>query len=200
MSSVCWCSARSSGQWHEEAFNWENVVFRLISYSVLLDVCDYTATCSIKDGCLYDCNFCYYNSFQTFIHLLIQSISHLFIKGTCDLYCLFRIPTLWCFQPNSFILAISVFYSAPSSPLLLRSRSRLQHRYCIGVSHRSAQATAGKGPAQGPYMAARAGVEPTTLRLRVIASTNAPPFPTLPLWDLFLFQNKLRGKGGLLSP
>ena len=28
-------------------------------------------------------------------------------------------------------------------------------------------------------MAARAGVEPTTLRLRVIASTNAPPCPTV---------------------
>ena len=37
---------------------------------------------------------------------------------------------------------------------------------------------AGKGLAQGPYMAARAGVEPTTLQLRVIASTNAPPCPT----------------------
>src|SRR6218665_2211741 len=33
-------------------------------------------------------------------------------------------------------------------------RSRLQHGYCIGVSRRSAQATAGKGLAQGPYMAA----------------------------------------------
>src|SRR6218665_2927610 len=30
-------------------------------------------------------------------------------------------------------------------------------------------------------MAARAGVEPTTLRLRVIASTNAPPCPTISL-------------------
>src|SRR6218665_604952 len=28
-------------------------------------------------------------------------------------------------------------------------------------------------------MAAKAGVEPTTLRLRVIASTNAPPCPTM---------------------
>src|SRR6218665_2260268 len=44
----------------------------------------------------------------------------------------------------------------------------------MGVSSRSAQATAGKGLAQGPYVTARAGVEPTTLRLRVIASTNAP--------------------------
>src|SRR6218665_1711204 len=32
-----------------------------------------------------------------------------------------------------------------------------------------------KGLAQDPYMAVRAGVEPTTLGLRVIASTNAPP-------------------------
>src|SRR6218665_256733 len=58
-------------------------------------------------------------------------------------------------------------------------RSRLQHRYCIGVSRRSAQATAGKGLAQGPYVVARAGVEPTTLRLKVIVSTKAPPRPVL---------------------
>src|SRR6218665_1926271 len=58
-------------------------------------------------------------------------------------------------------------------------RSRLQHGYCIGVSRRSAQATAGKGPAQGPYGAARAGMEPTTLRLKVIVSTKAPPGPTI---------------------
>ena len=57
-------------------------------------------------------------------------------------------------------------------------RSRLHHGYCIEVSRRSAQATAGKGLAQGPYLAARAGVEPTTLRLKVIVSTKAPPRPT----------------------
>src|SRR6218665_2799418 len=49
--------------------------------------------------------------------------------------------------------------------------------YCIGVSRRSAQATAGKGLAQGSYMSDRAGVEPTTLRLKVIGSTKAPPRP-----------------------
>jgi len=32
--------------------------------------------------------------------------------------------------------------------------------------------------AQGPYVAARAGVEPTTLRLKVTVSTKAPPRPT----------------------
>src|SRR6218665_1224578 len=46
---------------------------------------------------------------------------------------------------------------------------------CIGVSRRSPQATAGKGLAQGPYVVARAGVEPTTLRLKIIVSTKAPP-------------------------
>src|SRR6218665_1222279 len=69
------------------------------------------------------------------------------------------------------------FYSAHSSPLATtQRRSLLQHGYCIGVSRRSAQATAGKGLAQGPYMAARAGVEPTTLRLKAIDSTKAPSF------------------------
>src|SRR6218665_3940133 len=66
-------------------------------------------------------------------------------------------------------------YSAPSSLLLLRGAPDYSmHGYCIGASRRSAQATAGKGLAQGPYVAARAGVEPTTLRLKVIAPNNAP--------------------------
>src|SRR6218665_2582139 len=70
------------------------------------------------------------------------------------------------------------FYSAPSSPLPLRGALEYSTDTSIGVSRRSAQATAGKGLAQGPYATARAGVEPTTLRLRVIASTNAPSRPT----------------------
>ena len=36
------------------------------------------------------------------------------------------------------------------------------------------QATVSYGLAQGPYVTARAGVEPTTLRLKAIDSTNAP--------------------------
>ena len=72
---------------------------------------------------------------------------------------------------HAFILAISL---AP-----LQRCSRLQHRYCIGVSRRSAQATVSKELAQGSYVAARSGIEPTTLRLRVIDLTNAPPRPTI---------------------
>src|SRR6218665_1194780 len=39
------------------------------------------------------------------------------------------------------------------------------------------QATVSEGLAQGPYVAARVGVEPTTIRLRVIDLTSAPPRP-----------------------
>jgi len=56
---------------------------------------------------------------------------------------------------------------------------------CIGVSRRSAQATVGKGLAQGPYVAARAEVEPTTLRLKAIDSTKAPPCPHVSIHPLF---------------
>src|SRR6218665_4013486 len=55
------------------------------------------------------------------------------------------------------------FYSAPSSPLLLRAPPDYS---TDTVSEFHAHATAGKGLAQGPYVTARAGVEPTTLRLR----------------------------------
>src|SRR6218665_997748 len=72
------------------------------------------------------------------------------------------------------------FYSAPSSPLLLRGAP--DYSTDTVSEFRSAQATVqnvSKGLAQGPYVAARAGVEPTTLRLKVIVSTNAPPRLTI---------------------
>ena len=40
-----------------------------------------------------------------------------------------------------------------------------------------------EGLAQGPYVAARAGFEPTTLRWKGIDSTNAPPRPTLMIYE-----------------
>src|SRR6218665_3777638 len=80
---------------------------------------------------------------------------------------------------HSFIPAISiaplhVLYYSEALPTTARIG------YCIGVSRRTAQATAGKGLAQGPYVAARARVEPTTIRLKVIVSTKAPQRPTSP--------------------
>src|SRR6218665_3509577 len=71
------------------------------------------------------------------------------------------------------------FYSASSSPLLLRGAPDYSTNTVSEFHAEAPQATAGKGLAQGPYVAARAGVEPTTLRLKVIDSTNAPPRPTM---------------------
>src|SRR6218665_1414987 len=52
------------------------------------------------------------------------------------------------------------------------------------------QAIAGKGLAQGPYVAARAGFEPTTLRSNGVVSTNAPPCPTW--WRIITVANTER--------
>ena len=52
--------------------------------------------------------------------------------------------------------------------------------YTVSVFRAEApQATASEGHAQGPYMAARVGFEPATLRTKGDESTNAPPHPTI---------------------
>src|SRR6218665_268212 len=70
------------------------------------------------------------------------------------------------------------FYSASSSPLLLRS-APTQHGYCAGVSRRSAPSNCElRTCPRSLYVTAKAGVEPTTLRLKAIDSANAPRRPT----------------------
>ena len=86
-------------------------------------------------------------------------------------------------RSNSFIHSIIYsghFYSASSSPLLLRgapdySTDTISEFHA--EAHRQLQVK-DLSKDQGPYVTARAGGEPTTLRLKVIASTNAPPRPT----------------------
>src|SRR6218665_2564544 len=72
---------------------------------------------------------------------------------------------------HSFIPAISI---APLQVLYYSEALTTTARILYRSSRRSAQATAGKELAQGPYVTARVGVEPTTLRLKVIDSTKAP--------------------------
>jgi len=47
------------------------------------------------------------------------------------------------------------------------------------------QATVSEGLSQGPYMAARAGVEPVTLRTKGVDSIKVPPSPTDALWCMY---------------
>src|SRR6218665_1227548 len=76
----------------------------------------------------------------------------------------------WIFI-HSFIPAISI---APLRGLYYSEGLPTTARILYRSFTRSSQATAGKGLAQGPYVAARAGVDLTTHRLKVIVSTKAP--------------------------
>ena len=78
---------------------------------------------------------------------------------------------------NSFIQAISNFYSASSSPLLLRGAPDYSTNTVPEVHAEAPQATVSEGLAQGPHVVATAGVKPMTLRTKGVESTNAPPMP-----------------------
>src|SRR6218665_2614895 len=70
------------------------------------------------------------------------------------------------------------FYSTPSSPLLLRGAPDYSTDTVSEFhteAHRQLQV---KDLPKVSTWGARSRVEPTTLRLKVIASTNAPPCPT----------------------
>ena len=68
------------------------------------------------------------------------------------------------------------FYSTSSSPLLLRGAPDTACMDTVSEFHAEApQATVSGGLAQGPYVVARAGVEPMTLRTKGVDSTNEPP-------------------------
>ena len=62
-----------------------------------------------------------------------------------------------------------------------------QHEYCVGVSREAPQATVTEGCAQVPYVEARVGFEPTTLRTKGVDSTNGPPVPTTPHARIVMF-------------
>ena len=96
---------------------------------------------------------------------------------------IFRIFSLFLIQPpvlliNSFIHS-DYFCCASSSPLLVRGAGWMDGcvdgwmngQYVSEFHSEAPQATASEGLVQGPYVAARAGFEPATLR------TMAPDLP-----------------------
>jgi len=77
---------------------------------------------------------------------------------------------------HSFIQTISV---APLQVHFYSEALPIQHGYCAGVSRRITTGNCElRTCPRSVYMAARAGVEPTTFRLKAIDSTKAPPRPT----------------------
>ena len=82
----------------------------------------------------------------------------------------------WIYNTN--VIHSGYLYSTSSSPLLLRGAP--DTAYTVSEFHAKApQATASEGLAQGPYVAARAGFELTTLRMKGDKSTNEPSCPTI---------------------
>src|SRR6218665_81375 len=77
-------------------------------------------------------------------------------------------PTQACM--HTFIYS-GYFYSTSSSPLLFRGALDTAWILCRSQYAKVLQAIASEGFAQGPYMAVRAGFEPTTLRAK---GTNLP--------------------------
>src|SRR6218665_890737 len=75
---------------------------------------------------------------------------------------------------HSFIQAISI---VPLQATTTQRRSRHNTDTVPEFHAEAPQATVSEGLAQGPYVAARAGVEPMTLRTKGLDSTNAPPTP-----------------------
>ena len=97
--------------------------------------------------------------------------------------CLHIYICVHAYIPTYVFIHSGHFYSAPSSPPLLRAAPDYSMDYSMSEFHAEAsQATASEGLAQGLYVAARTGVEPTTLRLKVIVSTKVPPRPTTRLY------------------
>ena len=86
-------------------------------------------------------------------------------------------------QVRAFILFIlfysGYFYIAPLQ-VLYYSEELPTITIALEFHAEAPQATASERLAQGPYVAARAGFEPTTLRTKGDESTNEPPGPTHP--------------------
>ena len=78
---------------------------------------------------------------------------------------------------HSFIHS-GYFYSTSSSLLLLRDAPDTARIVDTVPEFHAKAPQASKELAQGPYVAARAGVEPMTRRTKGVDSTKAPPRPT----------------------
>src|SRR6218665_188449 len=86
---------------------------------------------------------------------------------------------------NSFIQAFSL------APLQVRYYSKAlqaQHGYYVSEFHAEApQATVSEGLAKGPYVAARVGFEPTTIRMKGVESNIETLCPTLTVYLFFIY-------------
>src|SRR6218665_307882 len=84
---------------------------------------------------------------------------------------------LYCLMCFSIVL-YSIYPSLSRFSQHELFRNDPDHSNCRSLHAEALQATVSEGLAQGPYVTATAGFEPTNLRSKGIDSTNAPPCPT----------------------
>ena len=80
---------------------------------------------------------------------------------------------------NNSLIHLGYFYSAFKSTTTTQKRSRQSTDTVSEFSDEAPQAIASEGLVQGPYVAAIAGFEPTTLRTKGDESTDEPPLPAV---------------------
>ena len=85
---------------------------------------------------------------------------------------------------HSFIQANSI---APLQVLYYSEALPTQNGYCVEAP----QTIASEGLVQCLYVAARAGFEPATLRMKGAESTNEPQRPTLKALNIYVFREVL---------
>src|SRR6218665_74664 len=81
------------------------------------------------------------------------------------------------------VLNLSISIALLTARAFQKHSSPQQLTLCRSLHAEALQVTVSQGLAQGPYKAARAGFEPTTLQSQGIDSTNVPPTPHDLIYD-----------------
>src|SRR6218665_2439529 len=79
---------------------------------------------------------------------------------------------------GTIVLYLSISIAFLTASAFQKCSRPHQLTLCRSLHAEVLQAAVSEGLVQGPYVPARAGFEPTTLRSQGIVSTNAPPRPT----------------------
>src|SRR6218665_648770 len=95
-----------------------------------------------------------------------------------------------CISFETVFILSGYFYSASSSPLLLRGVPDCSIDTVSEPHAEALQATASEGLAQGPYVAASIAFEPATLRMQDAEHTTEPSRPTI-IGNLYYSYNKM---------
>src|SRR6218665_2720418 len=118
------------------------------------------------------------NTPSAFLHNHVVQNSTYLDQSVLDAFCSLFFFSASYRSSQRYRLSFRIFLKRLFKSATTQKRFRHSTDTVLEFHAKAPQATASKGLAQGPYVAASAGFEPTTLRLKGIDSTKAPPRPT----------------------